>query len=43
MKKVKIRLIQPTSEKLKLVKLLKDCSGLGLKESLALCDNMHGS
>jgi len=43
MKKVKIRLVKPTSEKLRLVKLIKDCSGLGLKEAKDLCDNMHAS
>lgn len=38
---IKIKLIKPTSEKLKFVKLIKDCSGLGLKEAKDLCDNLH--
>ncbi len=38
---IKIKLVRPTSEKLRFVKLIKECSGLGLKESKDLCDNMH--
>jgi hypothetical protein len=41
MKKIEIKLIEPTTEKLKLVKLIKDCSGMGLKESKELLDNLH--
>jgi len=41
MKTVKIKLIEPTTEKLAFVKLIKDCSGLGLKESKDLCDSLH--
>ena len=40
-KTIKIKLISPTAEKLKFVKLIKDCSGLGLKESKDLCDSLH--
>ena len=40
-KTIKIKLISPTAEKLKFVKLIKECSGLGLKESKDLCDSMH--
>jgi hypothetical protein len=40
-KTIRIKLIEPTSEKLKFVKLIKDCSGLGLRESKDLCDNLH--
>ncbi len=43
MKYIEIKLVKPTSEKLKFVKLIKDCSGLGLKESKDLCDNIHAS
>lgn len=41
MKKIKIRLVKPTSEKLRFVKLIKECSGMGLMESKNLCDNLH--
>lgn len=41
MKTIKIKLLEPTSEKLKFVKLIKDCSGLGLKEAKDLCDELH--
>ena len=42
-KTIKIKLVRPTAEKLKFVKLIKDCSGLGLKESKDLCDSMHSN
>jgi hypothetical protein len=38
---LRIKLIEPTPNKLKFVKLIKDCSGLGLKESKDLCDELH--
>lgn len=41
MRKIKIRLVRPTTQKLMLVKLIKDCSGLGLRESKDLCDRLH--
>lgn len=42
-KTIKIKLIKPTSQKLAFVKLIKDCSGLGLKEAKDLCDEMHAN
>ena len=41
MKKIEIKLQEPSSHKLQLVKLIKDCSGMGLKDSKELCDNLH--
>ena len=41
MKTIKIKLIEPTTQKLAFVKLIKECSGLGLKEAKDLCDNIH--
>lgn len=41
MKTIKIKLVEPTPNKLAFVKLIKDCSGLGLKESKDLCDELH--
>jgi hypothetical protein len=41
MKTIKIKLVEPTAEKLAFVKLIKDCSGLGLKEAKDLCDELH--
>jgi hypothetical protein len=41
MKSIKIKLIEPTTQKLAFVKLIKECSGLGLKEAKDLCDNIH--
>lgn len=38
---IKIKLLEGTPNKLTLVKLIKDCSGLGLKESKEICDNLH--
>jgi peptidyl-tRNA hydrolase len=38
---ISIKLIQPTTTKLMLVKLIKDCSGLGLKDSKDICDELH--
>lgn len=39
--KIKIKLITKSNTKLALVKLIKECSGLGLKESKDLCDFLH--
>jgi hypothetical protein len=39
--KARIKLIHPTSHKLYFVKLIKDCTGMGLKESKDLCDALH--
>jgi hypothetical protein len=41
MKSIKIKLVTPTDSKLAFVKLIKECSGLGLKESKELCDSLH--
>jgi len=41
MKTIKIKLVEPTPNKLAFVKLIKECSGLGLKESKDLCDDLH--
>jgi len=41
MKTIKIKLVQPTTQKLVFVKLIKECSGLGLKDAKDLCDNIH--
>jgi hypothetical protein len=41
MKTIKIKLVQPTTQKLAFVKLIKECSGLGLKEAKELCDELH--
>ena len=41
MKTIKIKLVEPTPNKLAFVKLIKECSGLGLKESKDLCDELH--
>lgn len=38
---LEIKLIKPTTKKLQLVKLIKDCTGIGLKESKEICDNLH--
>lgn len=38
---IKIKLVKPTVQKLAFVKLIKDCSGLGLKEAKDLCDDLH--
>ncbi len=40
---IKIKLVEGTTNKLLLVKLIKDCSGLGLKESKDICDRLHSS
>lgn len=40
---IKIKLIEGTANKLQLVKLIKDCSGLGLKEAKDICDMLHHS
>jgi hypothetical protein len=41
MQNIKIKLVEPTTQKLAFVKLIKECSGLGLKESKDLCDDLH--
>ena len=41
MKEIEIKLLEPTPHKLQLVRLIKDCSGMGLKECKDLCDNLH--
>lgn len=41
MKTIKIKLVEPTPTKLSFVKLIKECSGLGLKEAKDLCDELH--
>ena len=38
---IRIKLIEGCANKLMFVKLLKDCSGLGLKESKDICDRLH--
>lgn len=38
---IRIKLITPTPNKLAFVKLIKECSGLGLRESKDLCDELH--
>jgi len=43
LKTIKIKLVEPTPNKLAFVKLIKDCSGLGLREAKDLCDNLHGN
>lgn len=40
---ISIKLIYPSNTKLKLVKLIKDCSGLGLKDSKDICDELHSN
>lgn len=38
---IRIKLTKGATNKLVLVKLIKDCSGLGLKESKDICDRLH--
>ena len=40
---IRIKLITPTPNKIAFVKLVKECSGLGLRESKDLCDELHSS
>jgi len=40
---LRIKLLEPTPNKLAFVKLIKDCSELGLRESKDLCDELHSS
>ena len=40
-KLVRIKLIENCPNKLQFVKLIKECSGLGLKESKDICDRLH--
>jgi hypothetical protein len=40
---ISIKLIHPSTTKLMLVKLIKDCSGLGLKDSKDICDELHSN
>lgn len=41
MKKIQIKLIEPCTQKLLFVRLIKECSNLGLKESKDICDRLH--
>lgn len=41
--KIRIKLLQPTTQKLAFVKLIKECSDMGLKESKDLCDFLHAN
>jgi hypothetical protein len=41
--KIKIQLIEPCKNKLYFVKLIKDCTNLGLKDSKEVCDRLHAS
>jgi len=40
MKKIKLKLISPTTQKLAVVKLIKECSELGLKDSKDILDKV---
>lgn len=40
-KQIIIKMISVATNKLQLVKLIKDCSELGLKESKDICDRLH--
>lgn len=40
---LRIKLIRPSNTKLALVKLIKECSGLGLKDSKDICDLLHSN
>jgi ribosomal protein L7/L12 len=40
-KLVRIKLIENCPNKLQFVKLIKECSGLGLKEYKDICDRLH--
>jgi len=39
--KIRIQLIERCPNKLQFVKLIKDCTGLGLKEAKNVCDRLH--
>ena len=39
--KIRIQIIEPCRNKLYFVKLIRDCTGLGLKESKDVCDRLH--
>ena len=39
--RIRIQLIEPCKNKLYFVKLIKDCTDLGLKDSKELCDRLH--
>ena len=39
--KIRIQLIEKCPNKLSFVKLIKDCTGLGLKDSKDICDRLH--
>ena len=41
--RIKIRLIEPCKNRLYFVKLIKDCTSLGLKDSKEVCDRLHAS
>ena len=38
---VKIKLVNDCNNKLQFVKLIKDCTGLGLRDSKDVCDRLH--
>ena len=39
--RIRIQLIEPCKNKLYFVKLIKDCTDLGLKDSKEVCDRLH--
>jgi hypothetical protein len=39
--KIRIQLIERCPNKIQFVKLIKDCTGLGLKEAKNVCDRLH--
>lgn len=39
--RIRIQLIEPCRNKLYFVKLIKDCTGLGLREAKDVCDRLH--
>lgn len=39
--KIRIQLIEKCPNKLQFVKLIKDCTGLGLRDSKDVCDRLH--
>lgn len=41
MTKIRLKLIKPVTQTLKLVKLIKDCTDLGLKDSKIIYDSLH--
>jgi hypothetical protein len=41
MKYIKLKLVEKVDSKLELVKLIKNCSNLGLKDCKDICDHLH--